>query len=542
VRIYLAQINPTIGAIDENVRLMLEAIEKAKQSQAELVVFPELAVTGYPPEDFLLLHSFSEKAEGALKKLMVASTGIGVIAGTIRRNLEPNEKPLFNTAAILYNGQLLGYQDKALLPTYDVFDEWRYFEPAHKPFAPWAIGSSRVAVTICEDIWKHAGKAHYTRDPVLEIAKHPVDLLVNLSASPYHVGKIKTRLEIGYKAARTLKCPVALTNQTGGNDSLIFDGHSFLMDAKGELSFLCKGFSEDGALVDTNKIQQASYAEDRNQELYQALVLGVKDYFKKSGFKTACLGLSGGIDSALVACLAADALGKDNILSCAMPSRYSSKESIEDASLLAKKLGIKLQVIPIEDPFDAFLNLLTPYFSGKPQDTTEENLQARIRGIILMAISNKHGHIVLSTGNKSELAMGYCTLYGDMTGGLAVISDLTKEQVYALCRWINKKEEIIPQRILDKPPSAELRPNQKDSDSLPPYPTVDAVLIDYIEKGLSPEEISIKNKLSLSLVQELIHKIHQSEYKRRQAPPGLRISEKAFSIGRRFPIVQRWVT
>ncbi|MFV0339419.1 MAG: NAD+ synthase [Parachlamydiaceae bacterium] len=542
MRIYLAQINPTIGAIDDNIQLMLDAIEQAKQCQAELVVFPELAVTGYPPEDFLLLHSFSEKTERALNKLIAASKGIGVIAGTIRRNPEPNEKPLFNTAAILYDGKLLGYQDKALLPTYDVFDEWRYFEPAHKPFAPWVIGPYKVAVTICEDIWKHAGKAHYARDPILELAKHPVDLLVNLSASPYHAGKINIRLEIGSKAAQTLKCPVALTNQIGGNDSLIFDGHSYLMNSKGKLSYLSKSFSEDGALVDTEKAQQATYVEDRNQELYQALVLGLKDYFKKSGFKTACLGLSGGIDSALVACLAVDALGKDNILACAMPSRYSSRESIEDASILAKNLGIKLQVIPIEDPFDTYLKLLTPYFAGKPQNTTEENLQARIRGIILMAISNKHGHIVLSTGNKSELAMGYCTLYGDMTGGLAVISDLTKEQVYALSRWINRTEEIIPQRIIDKPPSAELRPDQKDSDSLPPYPTVDAVLIDYIEKGLSPEEISQKNKLSLPLVQELIRKIHQSEYKRRQAPPGLRISEKAFSIGRRFPIVQRWVT
>lgn len=542
MQIYLAQINPTIGAIEANIALMLKAIEQAKAENADLIVFPELAVTGYPPEDFLLLHSFVEKAESSLNLLIEASSSIGVIAGTIRKNSTAGEKPLFNTAAILYDGKLIGFQDKALLPTYDVFDEGRYFEPVKAAFSPWKIGPYQIGITICEDIWKHADRAQYTRDPIQELQGKPIDLLVNLSASPFHRGKNKIRLEIAAKAAHTLNTPVALVNQVGGNDSLIFDGHSFLLDAKGNLSCLAKGFTQDFCLIDTQHLTPAHYKEDVYKELHEALVLGIRDYFRKSGFKTACLGLSGGIDSALVACLAAEALGEKNVLACAMPSRFSSKESIEDASYLAKNLDIRLQVIPIEQPFEAFLDLLTPYFQDKPQDTTEENIQARIRGIILMALSNKHGHIVLSTGNKSEMAMGYCTLYGDMTGGLSVINDLTKEQVYALSRWINRDREIIPQRTIDKPPSAELRPDQKDSDSLPPYPVVDAILKDYIEKGLSPEEIAKANNLALPLVNDLIRKIHQSEYKRRQAPPGLRVSEKAFSIGRRFPIVQRWVT
>lgn len=541
MRIFLAQINPTIGAIDNNIALMLAVIEQARAEKADIVLFPELAVTGYPPEDFLLLHEFVEKAESSLKTLIEASKGLGVVVGTVRKNDSADEKTLFNTAAILYDGALIGFQDKALLPTYDVFDEGRYFEPAKQPFAPWNIGPYQIGVTICEDIWKHANRAQYTRDPILELSGKPLDALLNLSASPFHRGKNKIRLEIAAKAARTLNAPVALVNQVGGNDSLIFDGHSFLLDAKGNLSFLAKGFEEEFTTVDTANPASVHYKEEVQKELYHALVLGIRDYFKKSGFKTACLGLSGGIDSALVACLAAEALGEKNVLAVAMPSRFSSKESMEDASYQAKNLGIRLQVIPIEEPFETFLDLLTPYFQGKPQDTTEENLQARIRGIILMGLSNKFGHIVLSTGNKSELAMGYCTLYGDMTGGLSVISDLTKEQVYSLSRWINRHEEIIPQRIIDKPPSAELRPNQQDSDSLPPYPIVDAVLKDYIEKGLSPEEIAKGNHLTLPQVRDLIRKIHQSEYKRRQAPPGLRVTEKAFSIGRRFPIVQRWI-
>lgn len=520
---------------------MMSAIEQAKSEHSDLIVFSEMAVTGYPPEDFLLLHQFVDKAEAALKNLSAASKGIGIIAGTIRKNDNPGEKSLFNTAAIFFDGHLLGFQDKALLPTYDVFDERRYFEPAQNIFKPWKIGKYQVGVTICEDIWKHAAKAEYIRDPIEELSKHSLDFLVNLSASPFNSGKNNLRFEIGRKAVHTLKVPLLLVNQVGGNDSLIFDGHSFLLNSDGSLNHLCKGFKEDAVCLDLEKPKSITYREEAEKELFEALVLGLKDYFRKSGFKTACLGLSGGIDSALVAYLAVEALGKENVLACSMPSRYSSKESMEDASFLAANLGIKLQVIPIEEPFDSFLNLLTPYFADKPQDATEENLQARIRGMILMALSNKHGHIVLSTGNKSELAMGYCTLYGDMTGGLSVISDLTKEQVYALSRWINRKEEIIPQRTIEKAPSAELRPNQKDSDTLPPYPIVDVVLKDYIEKGLSPQEIAKKHQLAEKLVNDLVRKIHLSEYKRRQAPPGLRISEKAFSIGRRFPIVQKWV-
>jgi NAD+ synthase (glutamine-hydrolysing) len=332
-----------------------------------------------------------------------------------------------------------------------------------------------------------------------------------------------------------------LCNQVGGNDNLIFDGHSLVTDATGRLAFLGKGFDEQLSTHDLSQLKAAYYREDTMGELYAALVLGIRDYFRKSGFKKACLGLSGGIDSALVACLAEEALGPENVLGVAMPSRFSSNESLEDAAELVHHLKIRFQVIPIEDPYQTYLDVLTPYFEGKPFDTTEENLQARIRAMLLMALSNKHGYILLSTGNKSELAMGYSTLYGDMSGGLSVISDLTKEQVYALSLWINQQEMRIPERTITKPPSAELRPGQKDSDSLPPYPIVDLVLKEYIEKGLSPEEIAHNHSLELPLVQSLVKKIHTNEYKRRQAPPGLRVSEKAFSIGRRFPIVQKWV-
>lgn len=381
----------------------------------------------------------------------------------------------------------------------------------------------------------------YQKDPIQELSKTPLDLLLNLSASPFHVGKFDKRLHICQKAANTLHCPVIYCNQIGGNDSLIFDGYSLVVNKNAELSTLLKGFEEDFQLIDTSTLNPISRKENDLQDLYDALILGIRDYFHKLGLKKGCIGLSGGIDSALVACLAEKALGKENVLAVAMPSRYSSQDSLNDAAALAKNLDIRFRVIPIEDPFHCYLELLTPYFEGKPQDTTEENLQARIRGMILMALSNKLGYVVLSTGNKSELAMGYSTLYGDTCGGLAAISDLTKEEVYKLCYFINQKAPIIPENTLKRAPSAELRPGQKDTDSLPEYPIVDAVLKAYIEEGKSPAEIAKTHTLDLKLVESLIKKIHTSEYKRRQTPPGLRVTEKAFSIGRRFPIVQGWV-
>lgn len=541
MKVFLAQLNPTIGDLKGNSEKILQAISSARQQGAEIVLFSELVLPGYPPEDFLTLPAFVKRTEAKLQELLPETKGIAAIIGTIRQD---DSGRLFNSAAVLIDGTLAGYQDKTLLPTYDVFDERRYFTPNLTAPKCWEIAGKKVAITICEDIWHHARLSHvpaYSQDPVEELKPLKPDLLLNLSASPFHVGKLSLRVHIASIAAKALQCPLVFCNQVGGNDSLIFDGRSLMLDSEGRLVHLAPGFKEAGELLDLSSLSPCNAKEDSMEELHDALVLGLKDYFHKSGFKKACLGLSGGIDSALTACLAKEALGKENVLGVAMPSRFSSKESLEDATELVHKLGIGFRVIPIEDPYQTYLNLLTPYFDSKPFDTTEENLQARIRSMILMALSNKHGYIVLSTGNKSELALGYSTLYGDMSGGLGVISDLTKEQVYALSRWINREKEIIPERTLSKPPSAELRPNQKDSDSLPPYEIVDAVLKDYIEKGLSPEEIALKQSLPLDLVASLVRMIHQNEYKRRQAPPGLRISEKAFSIGRRFPIVQKWI-
>lgn len=540
MRLTIAQLNPTIGDFAGNQAKILSVLDQARQEKSDIVLFSEMIVTGYPPEDFLLQHTFIKAAEDSLHTIIESSQGISCVVGTIRKE----KGRLYNSAAIISNGQLLGYQDKILLPTYDVFDERRYFTPSHKPLQLWDLAGKKIAVTICEDIWQHAGmmlQQNYERDPVQEFAALKPELLLNLSASPFHVGKLSVRTKVLQYASETLRCPSVLCNQVGGNDNLIFDGHSLACDAKGQLTFLGKGFEEQFSTHDFDQFKPAYYREDTMAELYAALVLGIRDYFRKSGFKKACLGLSGGIDSALVACLAEEALGPENVLGVAMPSRFSSKESLEDAAELVHNLKIRFQVIPIEDPYKTYLDVLTPYFEEKPFDATEENLQARIRAMLLMALSNKHGYILLSTGNKSELAMGYSTLYGDMSGGLSVISDLTKEQVYALSLWINQQQMRIPERTISKPPSAELRPGQKDSDSLPPYPIVDIVLKEYIEKGLSPEEIAQHHALDLALVESLVKKIHMNEYKRRQAPPGLRVSEKAFSIGRRFPIVQKWV-
>lgn len=543
MRILMVQINPTIGDLDGNTRLILQGIERARKQQAQIVLFPELALSGYPPEDFLLLPQFMNAISVKLEQIIQASKDIAVVVGLPRYNPNRFEKVLFDSAAIIENQKLLGFQDKVLLPTYDVFDERRYFEPGERMHV-WDIAGKKVGVTICEDLWQHTGfleTTHYRRDPVLELKKLNPDIVLNLSASPYSVDKFFTRLDVCLKAAETLNCPILWCNQVGGNDSLIFDGYSLHIRPEGLIQ-CAKGFVEDDLLVDSDLSKDVLHVE-RNElnDLYQALVLGVRDYFRKLGFKKACLGLSGGIDSALVACIAADALGADNVLAIMMPSRYSSPESTQDAIQLTKKLGIQYKEISIEEPFESYLNLLSPHFAERQPDVTEENLQARIRGMILMSFSNKFGYIVLSPGNKSELAMGYATLYGDMCGGLGVISDVTKGQVYALANWVNRHEEIIPWNTIKRAPSAELRPNQKDSDTLPDYDIVDNVLQAYVEEHRSAQEIAKEFNYPLPLVESLIKRIHQNEYKRRQAPPGLRISEKAFSVGRRFPIVQKWV-
>lgn len=543
MRVLFAQINPTIGDLKNNAARIIDAIEKGKGQKADIVLFPELALTGYPPDDFLLLPHFLEALKGYLHAIQKATEGIVAIVGTPRLEIDDSGSHLFNSAAILQDRKLVGYQDKTLLPTYDVFDEHRYFEEASK-LKPWDLCGEKVAITICEDLWQHSTLlkgTSYPRDPVLDLSHYKPTIVLNLSASPYSIGKAERRIAVGVRAATTLRCPVLLCNQVGGNDGLIFDGASYGVDKHGKLIAVAKSFQEDFLFVDTESAKLVAFKEKPVEALYNALVLGLHDYFHKSGFTKACLGLSGGIDSAVVACLAAEALGAGNVLGVNMPSRFSTPHSKSDAKQLAVNLGLEYKEIPIEKPFQAFLDLLTPHFDGKPWNSTEENLQARIRGVILMALSNKLGHIVLSTGNKSELAMGYSTLYGDMCGGLAVLSDVTKRQVYALAEYINRHKEIIPRNTIDKEPSAELKENQKDSDTLPEYDIIDNVLQAYVEEHESPETIATDYQYSQELVNDLIKRIHCNEYKRRQSPPGLRVSEKAFSVGRRFPIVQRWV-
>ena len=540
MRMMLAQLNYTIGDFAGNTEKIITALKRAQKEGVDLVLFSELAICGYPPEDLLFHQAFLQEMERCLQNIVAASEGLFVVVGIARKNPSSTGKPLLNSAAIIQSGKLVGYQDKWLLPTYDVFDERRYFEPG-RALHTWQWKGKKIAVTVCEDIWQHAGYGSYAQDPVQELVGHKVDLMLNLSASPYQFQKPSMRIKVCAKAARSLHCPVLLCCQVGGNDQLVFDGYSLFVDEQGELIALGKGFQEEVKIVSLGqKKEERPLCDHPIEEVYSALVLGVRDYFHKSGFHRGCLGLSGGIDSAVVACIAAEALGPDQVLALSMPSRYSSASSLTDAKDLAKNLGVLYQEVPVDRLFSSCLSLLTPYFAGHPEDVTEENLQARIRGMILMAFSNKLGYVVLSTGNKSEMALGYCTLYGDMCGGLSVISDVAKGQVYELARYINRDKEIIPLSTLTKPPSAELKEGQKDSDSLPDYAIVDKILHLYVEEGMSVEEICLQEHLALPLVQDLVQRIHRAEYKRRQAAPGIRVSKKAFRIGRMYPIVQKW--
>ncbi len=546
MRVLVAQKNPTVGDMEGNTKMILESIDAARAKKADIVLFSELALCGYPPEDLLLHPAFIDAQEKYLQKVVNASKGLFIVVGTVRRNTAKGEKPIFNSAAVICDGRILGFEDKQLLPTYDVFDERRYFEPGERTQV-WEYKGKRIAILICEDMWQHAGYEYigytqYARDPIEDLKEEKIDLLFNLSSSPYQFQKPNMRVKVCSESCKTLHCPVILCCQVGGNDQLVFDGYSLYMDAQGHLKQIAQGFEEEEMLVDLSvKGTVCSFVHDDIEDLYRALVLGVRDYMHKLGFTKGCLGLSGGVDSALVACIAVEALGKENVLGLSMPSRYSSRGSITDAEKLAHNLGIELLCISIEKMFQAALSCLEPLFSGMPEDVTEENLQARLRGITLMAVSNKLGYILLSTGNKSEMAMGYCTLYGDMAGGLSVISDVTKQQVYALARWINRHQEIIPQATIDKDPSAELKANQKDTDTLPDYKILDAVLKSYVEEFRTPEEIAQMHQLPIEQVNDLIHRIHRAEYKRRQAPPGIRVSKKAFRVGRRYPIVQGWM-
>lgn len=546
MKITIAQINPIVGDIVGNTGKILDFLERAREFKTDLILFSELVICGYPPEDLVFHHAFLESMEFHLERIIKASKGLAVILGLVRRNTGPGEKHLLNSAAIISDGKLLGFQDKWLLPTYDLFDERRYFEPGRE-ISPWKINGKNVGVAICEDVWQHAGYIGYTRyqrDPVAELAKFDLDVLVNLSASPYQFQKPDLRIKVCAKTAKVLKCPVVMCCQVGANGPIIFDGYSVHVNKKGELCHLGAGFCEDEILIDlTAKTPPCPFKYDEMYNLLHALILGVRDYFAKSGFSKTCLGLSGGIDSALVAYIASQALGKENVLGISLPSPYTRPESRKDSKGLAERLGIQFLEIPIKRPFDQMINLLNPYFEGKKSDVAEENLQARLRGMILMALSNKHGYIVLSTGNKSEIALGYTTLYGDMCGGLGVIADVLKTRVFDLCRYINRtqQKEVILESIIKRPPSAELSPGQQDLDSLPEYGIVDNVLEGYVEDYLSIDEIAQKYKINRDLVVDLIRRTHAAEYKRYQSPPILRISKKSFGVGRQYPIVQKWI-
>jgi NAD+ synthetase len=542
MKIALAQINTTVGDLAGNEAKILAGAARAQAEGADLALFPELTITGYPPRDLLLKRDFVAGNLAVLKRLAAASGPTALLVGYVGENKNNPGRDVTNQAALLQNGQIVATRAKTLLPTYDVFDEDRYFEPGPKN-VPVSIAGQPCGVTICEDIWNDEDfwpHRRYRANPIGDLVAADVRHIFNISASPWHVGKQHLRASMLASLARKSGRPIALCNLVGGNDELVFDGGSLVFNAAGELIAQGKSFQEDFVVVDTQDATPISLAAPPEEEdVYRALVLGLRDYFHKCGFQSALLGLSGGIDSAVVACLAVAALGADHVQGISLPSQYSSQGSLEDARLLAKRLGLRYDVIPIQAPFASVKQIVQPLFAGRPEDTTEENMQARLRGVILMALSNKFGSLLLTTGNKSELAVGYCTLYGDMCGGLAVISDVPKTMVYRLAHWINRDREIIPAASITKPPSAELRPNQTDQDSLPPYETLDAILEQYIVHGRSPAEIASLGH-EAETVKRILRLIDINEYKRRQAAPGLKVTSKAFGVGRRFPIAQRY--
>lgn len=542
MKIALAQINTTVGDLAGNEAKIIAAAKRAEAEKAAVVLFPELTTTGYPPRDLLLKKSFVQKNLEVVQRLATASGETAMLVGYVGENKGGPGRDVTNEAALLHRGKIVATRVKSLLPTYDVFDEDRYFEPGQKNL-PVTIGSTVCGLTICEDIWNDEDfwpQRRYRSNPISTLVSAGVQNIFNISASPWCLGKEKVRYDMLASLARKAKRPVALCNLVGGNDELVFDGNSLVFDANGQLIAQAKPFAEDFLVVDMGAaapITPSAITDDEN--IYHALVLGLRDYFYKCGFKSAVLGLSGGIDSAVVACLAVAALGAENVHGISLPSQFSSQGSLDDARLLAERLGMAYDVVPIQPAFESAKQQLAPVFKGLKEDTTEENIQARLRGVILMALSNKFGSLLLTTGNKSELAVGYCTLYGDMCGGLAVISDVPKTMIYRLAKWINRATEIIPQSSITKAPSAELRPNQTDQDTLPPYETLDAILDQYVVQGRSMAEI-IENGYPEATVKQVIRLIDVNEYKRRQAAPGLKVTTKAFGVGRRFPIAQRY--
>jgi len=537
----LGQIDPTVGDFTGNLEKIVAASGRAAALGARLTVFSELAICGYPPADFLEKPSFLARCRSAVDELADRTSGLStaVLAGVALPAAGDTGKPAVNAAVLLDGGRLLLEQHKRLLPFYDVFDEQRYFAPS-KPQQVVELDGIRLAITICEDAWNDKNfwpRRLYTVDPVEELMRQNPAVHVNLSSSPFWHSKRAIRREMLAAIARRDGIPVLMSNQVGGNDSLIFDGSSLALNARGELIAQAASFEEDLVVLDPFDAAPIPVAEEDDTEAaYRALVLGTRDYVRKCGFRKALVGLSGGIDSALVAAIAKDALGAENVICVGMPSPYSSAGSIDDSRKLAANLGIRFEVIGISGLFGEFTRALEPMFAGTKPDTTEENIQSRIRGSLLMALSNKFSALVLTTGNKSEMAVGYCTLYGDMVGALAVIGDLVKTRVYSVCRWLNRDGEVIPASILEKPPSAELRPDQKDTDSLPPYDVLDPILEAYVERYETPERISEENGFPLALVQQVVWLVERSEYKRQQAAPVLKVTRKSFGMGRRFPI------
>jgi NAD+ synthetase len=545
VKIALAQINPTVGDFSGNLERIVAASRRAAALGARLTVFSELCICGYPPADFLEKPSFLARCRTAVDELAAATRGLptAVLAGVALAAEGESGKPAVNAAVLLDGGRLLLEQHKRLLPFYDVFDEQRYFAPS-RPQQVVELDGIRLAVTICDDAWNDKNfwpRRLYKVDPMEELMRQEPAVHINLSSSPFWHSKRALRRQMLAAIAQRDGVPVLMCNQVGGNDSLIFDGSSLAFDARGELIAQAASFEEDLVVLDpfdapADAPVASAPDEDDTAAAYQALVLGTRDYVRKCGFRKALVGLSGGIDSALVATIAKDALGAENVLGIGMPSPYSSAGSIGDSRQLAANLGIRFEVIGIGGLFGEFTHALEPLFAGMKTDTTEENIQSRTRGVLLMALSNKFSALVLTTGNKSEMAVGYCTLYGDMVGALAVIGDLVKTRVYAVCRWLNRDGEVIPQAILEKPPSAELRPDQKDTDSLPPYEVLDPILEAYVERYETPEQIAQENGFSLELVQQVVRLVERSEYKRQQAAPVLKVTSKSFGMGRRFPI------
>jgi NAD+ synthase (glutamine-hydrolysing) len=541
VKIALAQIDPTVGDFTGNLSRIIDVSRRAAAEGARLAVFPELCVCGYPPADFLEKPGFLARCRSAVDELAQATRELpaAIIVGAAIPAPAGSGKPAVNAAFLVDKGQILLEQHKRLLPFYDVFDEQRYFCPGTSQKVV-ELDGVRLAVSVCEDAWNDKNfwpERLYAVDPIEELmAQHP-QIHLNISASPYWHGKRAVRRRMLSAMARRDRIPVVLVNQVGGNDSLIFDGSSLVINAEGELLAEAKCFEEDLVIVDPFSAPAiAAPQEDDTEGAWKALVLGTRDYVRKCGFKKALVGLSGGIDSALVAAIATEALGAENVIAVGMPSPYSSEGSINDSRKLAANLGIRFEIIGISGLFEEFTKALEPLFKGMASDITEENIQPRIRGTLLMGLSNKLGALVLTTGNKSEMAVGYCTLYGDMVGALAVIGDLMKMRVYSLCRWLNRDRKVIPQAILDKSPSAELRPGQMDTDSLPPYEVLDPILEAYVERYETPEQIARTHGFPLDLVQQVVRLVERSEYKRQQAAPVLKVTSKSFGMGRRFPI------